>query len=540
MKRFISGAVFVVVFLFSASVAFGGSVKGRVSCEGVGVEGVWICDGVNFVQTDASGCYVLKTDRSQGVVWMSVPAGYTPAAKAANRLQPAFWAPLDKSTKKVDFELRRENQDSYTAFFITDCHLSDIDSKPELESWQEMTVPVLKKIAASATCPLYAFNLGDFGHELYWAQGNFYLPDATKFVADNDFPAPMYICSGNHDNDPTITDEDPNVDRNAERVFRSLFGPEWFSVNIGSDHWIMMDDIKYINTKGKGKKAPGVLGARDYDRAFTAEEWAWLEKDLSHVTAGSRVMLCTHCPMVRCYGSGELFPHEDIVRLQKMMEPYRTTFYCGHAHKMDSRMVGNIIQHTIPATSGDMWVTSDRHFVIGEDGTDGGILCCTYSPDKIESQYITYVEGAHKPMKAYDLNAVSAFYKSSPKVTKALEIQPDKHTDYRKDKWENAVLVNYWLLQPGQSVKMFQKTVEIPVECKPFEDPCRFVRALAGKIVKNPGKNKKNNMVHSNHMFCGYATNATDPVTIIVYDASGAPVWEETVIRPKSFDKNAR
>lgn len=43
-------------------------------------------------------------------------------------------------------------------------------------------------------------------------------------------------------------------------------------MNIGDVHWIMMDNIIYKNTPGKGKKNVGVVGARDYDKGFTPEQ----------------------------------------------------------------------------------------------------------------------------------------------------------------------------------------------------------------------------------------------------------------------------
>ena len=42
------------------------------------------------------------------------------------------------------------------------------------------------------------------------------------------------------------------------------------------------------------------------------------------------------------------------------------------------------------------------------------------------------------------------------------------------------------------------------------------------------------------HSFIAYATTATKPVTVRVSDADGNVLYEETVERPKPFDKDVQ
>lgn len=57
------------------------TVIGTVTCGGRPVGGVPVSDGVNIVQTDADGKYVLQTEKTTGIVFISSPSGYVPGSK---------------------------------------------------------------------------------------------------------------------------------------------------------------------------------------------------------------------------------------------------------------------------------------------------------------------------------------------------------------------------------------------------------------------------------------------------------------------------
>ena len=54
----------------------GYNIYGMVSCDGVGVPGVVVSDGVEVTVTDEKGAYYLKSNEYHRTVFMSVPAGY--------------------------------------------------------------------------------------------------------------------------------------------------------------------------------------------------------------------------------------------------------------------------------------------------------------------------------------------------------------------------------------------------------------------------------------------------------------------------------
>ena len=52
------------------------SIEGSVTCDGKGIAGVAVSDGINVVVTDAKGNYQLQSDKKYGYVFISTPSGY--------------------------------------------------------------------------------------------------------------------------------------------------------------------------------------------------------------------------------------------------------------------------------------------------------------------------------------------------------------------------------------------------------------------------------------------------------------------------------
>ena len=70
----------------------GYNVYGLISCNGVGVPGVVVSDGVEVTTTDADGLYYLKSEEYHKLVFMSVPSGYE---TVTDTCMPKFHKVLD-------------------------------------------------------------------------------------------------------------------------------------------------------------------------------------------------------------------------------------------------------------------------------------------------------------------------------------------------------------------------------------------------------------------------------------------------------------
>ena len=94
--------------------AEGSTVYGKVSCEGTGLAGVVVSDGVEVVKTDSKGVYQLKSKKYHGYVFVSTPSGYEPLT---NGILPKFHATLKanaSTAERVDFQLKKvDGQDNH-------------------------------------------------------------------------------------------------------------------------------------------------------------------------------------------------------------------------------------------------------------------------------------------------------------------------------------------------------------------------------------------------------------------------------------------
>lgn len=161
-------------------------------------------------------------------------------------------------------------------------------------------------------------------------------------------------------------------------------------MNIGDVHWIMMDNIIYKNTPGKGKKNVGVVGARDYDKGFTPEQLAWLRRDLATVDASKTVCLCTHCPVFFDRDRRTLLTDRNQVdSLDALFSRFeRVHIFSGHAHRTlytQDADYPRFDQYVLPATSGDMWVANNDFQALCPDGSDAGFVVASVDGGKLRA-----------------------------------------------------------------------------------------------------------------------------------------------------------
>lgn len=504
------------------------NIWGKVTAQGKPLEGVLISDGYQFVKTDAKGRYCINSEKKDSIVFVVTPSGYEAVEK--DGVQNAFWHRLDGDPKKNewrDFELVPVDQTNYTMMVMTDSHFLKDPERNDLNRFETVQLPVYKDIAAKASekGPVYAVNLGDFSHERYWKLMNFNGVDAYNYLASVDFPAKFYGVCGNHDNDPAIIGED--VDSRSAHLYRQCWGPEWYSANIGGDHWIFIDNAFYINTPGKGKKAPGVLGARDYRGEFTPEQLAWLEKDLSHVSKDTDIYLCTHIPlMTNEKEHSHAMPVSAIPQLDELFSKFeKVTVFSGHLHRMifvDREDFPRFSQYCFPALSGNVWECAQDKPLLGEDGTEAGVPYIEFAegePYKVRYQTQRLGEAY---MSIHDMNKVSEYYRTDPDVRAFVKLYPER-ADFSNPKYRNMIHVNYWAYCPGQIVEVYENGRALKVQKISDEDPlyneCHYIPAAKKsgfKFKKSFSKPEPNP-----HMFAAKAQRADSDILVVIKDESG-------------------
>lgn len=538
MKRLIIIALLAAGSLFAAQ---GGNINGRVICNGQPMNGVPVSDGTTIVLTDKNGRYSLDSDKSGGSVFVITPSGYI--ARTLDGLRPGFWQPLYLPVEQDeihDFVLDKQNQSRYTMILLADMHLSNDPARDDLRRFKNVVMPVIRREAAASRGHVYTANLGDTTHEIYWGEFNFNESDGLRLLQDICYPTPMYSIMGNHDHDPSMVGED--VDRRAGWRERDCWGPGQYSVNIGDDHWVFLDNIYYVNVEGKGKKAPGVKGDRSYKHILTEQQFSWLEQDLSLVDEDARIFICTHAPVLYSGKSdGLLMPEEQVRRLNELCSGFThdVTIFSGHTHRTDicdHPDFPRLHQRTLPATSGIMWTTPVDWPMYSSGGEDAGFWLAAFEPGQ-EPQYRfeTYLYGP-KYYRFYDMNAVGEAYRGSEGVKKQQELYGSTRLDYGNKKWRNYVFLNYWGWEPGDRVEMIEKGRKLKVEATRYEDPSKNFAYELPRVMSPYKHSSKSSKDVTYHMFVAKTSSPKTDITVRIYGSDGKLKHESVFSRPRAFD----
>lgn len=544
MKQLLCAALAALALTAMPHDSSASKVRGRVTAGRKPVAGVAVSDGHSIVHTNSRGRYVLQTDKADSIVFITTPSGYV--AEAIDPVRPGFWQSLTKPAgrnERHDFRLVEENQDGYSVIFLADCHLANDSTRNDLPRFSSTIMPLVTAQAetASAKGPVYTMNLGDFSHDRYWYDFGFYESQAEQFLVDSAYPTKVYTVSGNHDNDPAVSGHDRN-DFDAAWNYRRTWGPDRYSVNIGGDHWIFLDNVVYINDGEPVKKHRNVRGNRNYRCRFTESELEWLRLDLEDVSADTRVFMCTHVPVFHDMSKTERIEQTQLDTLDEIFSKFpRVTLFAGHTHKRLNPSTGKytrFVQYIMPATSGNMWQHPEGYQCVGGDGSDNGITMLDCTVDVPVPYYITASYG-HKLMRVYDMNTVADFYRSDPKCRILRELYP-QHADYTTAKYRNMIYVNCWGMSPGAVVEIYENGKALAVEKVMEEDPLHTITYVTPKVKAGKFSETYAKVARNPHLFAAKAAGARSEITVRVKDASGAVVCEETVQRPKPFGPDAR
>ena len=252
----------------------GMTLKGVVYCENKPLPNVVVSDGYNVVQTDEQGRYYIQSDKKSGFVFISVPGNYEVAIKDNN--QPVFFYRLakDDSVEQHDFELTATDNTNHVLLALADMHLANRNN--DLSQFKLRFLPDLNTTVEkyrSEGKKVYGLTLGDMTWDQYWYSNRY---DLSKYlITIKSVDLPIFNCTGNHDNNPYCAD-----DWQAEQAYKDIIGPTYYSFNLGNAHYIVLDNIQYINTGA----SQGTIGKRNYNKKLTEEQLSWLKKDLATVT----------------------------------------------------------------------------------------------------------------------------------------------------------------------------------------------------------------------------------------------------------------
>ena len=509
------------------------TVKGAVLAEGKGLAGVVVSDGYEVTTTDENGQYRLPSNVETGYVFVSIPSGYMPECDGA---LPRFWQTVSPdSDNEINFNLTREDNDSFQMIVSSDLHLADRYGSKDIKAFQEYYLPALKDVQEeSAGKPVYNIILGDMTWDIFWDKFDL---DRYNAMA-KEFPVRTFHVIGNHDYDRSFTD-----DALAAKKYSSTLGPVWYSFNIGKNHFVVLDNTVYKN----------VNGSRNHDTYVSKEQIEWLKKDLSYVPKDCRIFVAMHCTAFQIRGissDGKLTvgprfePATKERALLQCLKGREVHFITGDTHlnqsiPPESGYVkgADFYEHNVAAICSGWWWTwylSRNHICI--DGSEGGFLVFSDDGNKLSWKYRSLSYGFDKQFHAYDMNEVKTTIAAEPMYATFYKSYPlrEKYNGIP----ENAVLVNVWNWDPRWKVKVTENGKDLPIEWKGIEDPLHTFSYDAPRTVQNvkPEYTSTFGTRPIHHIFMVTASSASSTLEIEVEDQFGN-VYRETMERPRQFVK---
>ena len=410
------------------------SVKGTVKDErGKGIAGVVVSDGLNTTVTKGGGRFKLEVDTDSRFVFISTPSGYISKTLKG---QGCFFQELDQNTKSYNFVVTANKQDdtNHNVIVIADPQISE---RSELEELKEYAVDIEDYVIKSDGDYTFGLCLGDivgWDHSIY--------PEYNKIMATTKIDFRSAI--GNHD----MT----NYGRSFEtsmRNYEDMYGPAWYSFNVGEVHYVVLNDNFYV---GRDYFYIGYLDER---------QLSWLEKDLSYVPEGSRVVVSMHIPTTLDKSDRDAFQYGVIgdnlcnkPALYAMVEPYQTLILSGHMHTADYEQIsGNITEINVAGLCGAWWC---------------GEVC---------------IDGSPAGYKVFDMNGSDAewIYKGSGHP---LDYQMKVYVN--EPDYPGQIVANVWDYDPSWKVEYFEDGVKVcDMERFKAQDP------LAKELYKDPSSLKR-------------------------------------------------
>lgn len=535
----------LVLLLFSMTVnAWGQNITGRITCQGNGIEGVPVSDGDVIVLTDKDGHYEMQSQKRNGYVFYTLPSGYEPKMK--NIFNPQFWVRLstpDVSKKENhDFQLKRVNNDKFRMMIGSDPHLAN--QRDDLKQFKNSYIPALYRELCSAReagVPVYSMILGDLTWDGYWKKNNYDLHDFMKTCRKMKYPIPLFPVIGNHDNDPSIP-EGEKTDFLSSGAWRHVVSPNYYSFNIGRVHFVVLDDIYYVNAKKEGVTYPdGIAGSRNYNNYVTEDQLAWLKQDLAFVDKDAPVIIGVHIPTMRFHPETGIMraymKKHCIERLYEMLKDFKQVHilsghthvnYCAHMPQFP-----NIMEHNIDAICAVWWVShplSARHNCT--DGSPAGYSMWDFDGNKVHWSFKNIQDHYDNQFRVYDMNTVKAFFNTNSTMKRLLKKFP-KCKDYSNVE-DNLVYVNVFAWDVDWKVEIFEDRKPLEVKRIGTEDPYHIL------CYEYPWFKEHNDMggcvsQKTWHMFQADATTANKPITVRVTDSFGK-VQERTIQRPYAYN----
>lgn len=209
---------------------------------------VSVSDGRNVVKTDAQGKFKLKGYRKSRFIMVTVPSGYS---------SEQYYIAISKEKEFYNFTLEKSEataQEEHTFIQVSDTEIGG-DGVGE---W----INYLKELVTENK-PAFLIHTGDICYE----DG---LKKHISGMNTDNMGCPVRYVIGNHDY---------VKGKYGEELYESIYGPVWYSFEIGNIHYVV---------------TPFQNGS-DYKSDYNQNDrWRWLENDLANTDPNKKVVIFNH------------------------------------------------------------------------------------------------------------------------------------------------------------------------------------------------------------------------------------------------------
>lgn len=296
-----------------------------------GIKGVTVSNGREVVTTDAKGRYELPVDDNTNV-FVTQPAGYQVPVDEDNVAQFSYVhmpegspdleyggvEPTGPTPDAVNFPLSRSSE---TKKPQQDCVMAgDIQTYDltQVEYARQGAFADLAQRTDYASCG--ALFLGDIvGDDL-----SLY-PQTRELTSMLNGPA--RLLPGNHDLDYDAAESEHRFD-----TYRSQFGADYYSYDVGDLHIVALDTVQYQD----GQSYTGGLGE---------EQLEWLRQDIAQVPKQTTVVLAAHIPLLN-FNDQDHARHQvaEVREIHEIVSGHEAIAYGGHSHTTEVMRAGDSTQ----------------------------------------------------------------------------------------------------------------------------------------------------------------------------------------------------
>ena len=450
-------------------------IKGTVKdTEGNAIAGVLVSDGLNIVKTDAKGRFEMDADMDSRFVFVTTPSGYISSTLKGKTL---FYKEIKNGVKKYDFILEKNSKDdtNHNVIVIADPQISERAELADLEKQADDMAEFVKGMDGDYTFGICLGDIVGWDHSIY--------PEYNKIMGKTGIDYRYVI--GNHD----MTNWGRSFETSMKN-YGDMYGPAWYSFNVGEVHYIVLNDNFYV---GRDYFYIGYLDERQLQ---------WLERDLSYVKPGSRVVVSLHIQTTNDKSDRDAFQYGIIgdnlcnkPAFYSMLEPYKTTILSGHSHTADFEQISeNIFEINVAGFCGAWWC---------------GEVC---------------IDGAPAGYKIFDMNGkdMEWIYKG---CGHPLDYQVKVYTGH--EWYPGQIVANVWDFDPEWKVEYYEDGVKVcDMERFKAQDP------LAVELYKDPSSLKRSWVyaAPTENMFKAPVTDGAKELEVRVTDRFGR-VYTKTITR---------